>query len=361
MSMGPRYSDLASELLARSAPEPTAPREEDRLLAIRAVKRAMRHKARRRLALRAGSAAAIVAAAASFALWIAMKPAAPFVIEAPIAATLEVVSGSAVAVRGGREMPLATNAPLAAGDRIVARDASRARIKLATGTTLFIEEGSDVSIVEHAANQIFSLAAGAMRAEVAKLARGQRFVIRTPNAELEARGTSFRVARVRGAPSCGADWTTKLTVFEGMVAARANDREVSIGPGQEWTAECAPASAAPTNTMTAAPPAPAAASPEPAAAHGVPPPRGLAPINDLYAEAMDAKAKGDKSHALSALEQLETLYPSSPLAESATVERMKILASTNPKAASAVAKRYLAHYPDGFARNVAEGIVAKNP
>ena len=145
------------------------------------------------------------------------------------------------------------------------------------------------------------------------------------------------------------------------MAARANDREVSIGPGQEWTAECAPASAAPTNTMTAAPPAPAAASPEPAAAHGVPPPRGLAPINDLYAEAMDAKAKGDKSHALSALERLETLYPSSPLAESATVERMKILASTNPKAASAVAKRYLAHYPDGFARNVAEGIVAKNP
>jgi hypothetical protein len=57
------------------------------------------------------------------------------------------------------------------------------------------------------------------------------------------------------------------------------------------------------------------------------------------------------------LQRLETLYPSSPLAESATVERMKILSTTNPKAAVAVAKRYMATYPDGFARHVAEDIV----
>jgi outer membrane protein assembly factor BamD (BamD/ComL family) len=84
-------------------------------------------------------------------------------------------------------------------------------------------------------------------------------------------------------------------------------------------------------------------------------------MNDLFAEAMDAKTQGDKSRAVAALQRFETLYPASPLAESATVERMKLLASTNPKAAAAVAKRYLAHYPDGFARDVAEGIVAKSP
>src|SRR5262249_44900442 len=133
----------------------------------------------------------------------------------------------------GREVPLAASVPVSAGDRIVARAASKARIKLATGATLVLEDGGDVSIVEHAANQVFSLAAGALRAGGAQLRRGQRFVIRTANAELEARGTSFRVARVRGVPSCGSDLSTKLTVFENVVATRANDREVSIEPGQE--------------------------------------------------------------------------------------------------------------------------------
>src|SRR5206468_5152867 len=73
-------------------------------------------------------------------------------------------------------------------------------------------------------------------------------------------------------------------------------------------------------------------------------------LHDALPISMDAKAKGDKPRALSALQRLETLYPASPLAESATVERMKILASTNPKSAAVLAKRYLAHYPDGFAR-----------
>jgi len=39
--------------------------------------------------------------------------------------------------------------------------------------------------------------------------------------------------------------------------------------------------------------------------------RGLQPMNDLFAEAMDAKRRGDKSSALAALHRLETQYPSS--------------------------------------------------
>ncbi|MEY2582066.1 MAG: hypothetical protein QOE09_1915, partial [Ilumatobacteraceae bacterium] len=87
--------------------------------------------------------------------------------------------------------------------------------------------------------------------------------------------------------------------------------------------------------------------------------RGLQPINDLFAEAMDAKRRGDKEHALKALRRLETQYPSSHLAESATVERMKMLATLDASAAAALARRYLDRYPDGFARDVAESIVAK--
>jgi hypothetical protein len=38
---------------------------------------------------------------------------------------------------------------------------------------------------------------------------------------------------------------------------------------------------------------------------------------------------------------------------------MKILSSFDLSAAAAVARRYLERYPDGFARDVAQGIVAK--
>jgi hypothetical protein len=352
MSMEPRYAELASDLLARAAPEPPAPRAEDRMAAIRAVERAMRRKARRRLVLRAS---ALVAAAASVAIYFAVpRPAKPVAsAPAPLAAVAEAVLGTAVTIRAGDERALSSTVAVAPGDRVVARAASNARIKLPTGTTLLVEEGGDLAIVEQ--NQVFSLAVGSMRADVAKLAEGQRFVIRTPDAELEARGTSFRVARVHR-ESCADELTTNLSVYEGRVVARVRDHEWSIGPGEEWMAECERPVAV--SARSPSPPAPPSDVPP---ARSAAPNRGMQPMNDLFAEAMASKAEGDKARALAALQRFETLYPASPLAESATVERMKLLASTNPKAAAAVAKRYLLRYPDGFARDVAEGIVAKSP
>jgi ferric-dicitrate binding protein FerR (iron transport regulator) len=349
MSTEPRYAELASDLLARAAPEPPLPSTDDRMAAIRAVERAMKRKARRRLVLRAS---ALVAAAASVAIYFAVQRPAKLVPfgPTPLAAVAEAVKGSAVTIRGSDERTLSSAIPVTPGDRVVARASSNARIKLSTGTTLLVEEGGDLAIVDQ--NQVFSLAVGSMRADVAKLAEGQRFVIRTPDAELEARGTSFRVARVHR-ESCTGELTTKLSVYEGRVVARVRDREWSIGPGEEWMAECEPRVAVP-----AAPPSPPADAPP---ARSAAPNRGVQPMNDLFAEAMDAKAQGDKPRALAALQRFEMLYPASPLAESATVERMKLLAATNPKAAAAVARRYLVRYPDGFARDVAEGIVAKSP
>jgi hypothetical protein len=353
MSMGPRYAEHASELLARATPEATPPRAEDRALAILAIERAMRAKARRRMMSRVAIFAAVAASVALY--FVANRPVKPIAVAPPaLAAVAEVVSGEAVAVRGSVEQPLSSSVPVTAGDRIIARPASHARIKLSTGTTLLVEDEGDLAIVEQTSNQVFSLGSGSMRADVAKLAAGQRFVVRTPDAEFEARGTSFRVARIRDAAACANGLVTKLSVYEGLVAARAGNREVSVGAGQDWMASCEP--------RAKRPDAPAAmtAAPEPSAAQHVaaaPSARGLQPMNDLFAEAMDAKARGDKAHALSALQRLETQYPSSPLAESATVERMKILAATNPKAAALVAKRYMATYPDGFARKIAEDIL----
>src|SRR5262249_2157943 len=161
---------------------------------------------------------------------------------------------------------------------------------------VLVEEGGDLAIVEQASSQIFSLAVGAMRADVAKLSPGQRFLIRTPNAELEARGTSFRVARIRGEASCEDGLTTKLAVYERRAAA-PDHRGATRGPGQDGVG-AGPPRAAPAPISNATPPVPETSAGEDRPLTGsvrpAPPPQGLQPVNDLFAEAMDAKAKGDK-------------------------------------------------------------------
>jgi hypothetical protein len=46
----------------------------------------------------------------------------------------------------------------------------------------------------------------------------------------------------------------------------------------------------------------------------------------------------------------------SPLAENASVERLKLLALTDPARSRAAANDYLTRYPHGYARNDAERI-----
>jgi len=177
---------------------------------------------------------------------------------------------------------------------------------------------------------------------LAKLRDGERFIVRTPDAEVEVRGTAFRLARVAAGAGCRGGMTTKLSVFEGLVVVRVGGRENRVAAGQEWKADCVKRDEMPSSDVASSPETKAAGSSERVSdAPAAPIARGLQPMNDLFAEAMDAKRRGDKSSALAALHRLETQYPSSHLAESATVERMKILSTTDPKAAAVVARKYL--------------------
>ena len=60
---------------------------------------------------------------------------------------------------------------------------------------------------------------------------------------------------------------------------------------------------------------------------------------------------------LSEFDRLLSRYPSGPLAESASVERMRLLKTVAPERATASAREYLARYPTGFARTEAESLV----
>jgi ferric-dicitrate binding protein FerR (iron transport regulator) len=374
VSQKPQYAELASQWLARAAPEPAAPSEADRERAIEAVRAAIRAKARRRLLFRGAVVSAAIAASISLYLALPRREPAPASLATSI--TGEALAGDVVAFRGLQELPLGPSVSIGTGDRVVTKRASKAELKLSTGTKVFLEDGGDLTVVDRGPSQVFALGAGVMTAQVAKLREGERFIVRTPDAELEARGTSFRLARIAADASCPDGLTTKLSVFEGIVSARLGGHEDRVGAGQEWTAKCpgradvgAP-TLAPAPSVTAARPA---IDPPRTAARAASPPAeeppaapsasgsGLQTINDLYGEAMDAKRRGDKRQALSSLQRLTALYPSSHLAEGATVERMKILASIDKAAAAVVAREYLNKYPDGFARSLAESITDKNP
>jgi outer membrane protein assembly factor BamD (BamD/ComL family) len=83
----------------------------------------------------------------------------------------------------------------------------------------------------------------------------------------------------------------------------------------------------------------------------------LAAQNDLFAEAMDARRRGDVATAIQKLDRLLAKYPSSPLVEHAMAERMKTLRGIDHGRASAAARDYLARFPRGVARKEAEDIL----
>lgn len=162
------------------------------------------------------------------------------------------VEGSVVHVTGGRTQSLPEGGPLWAGDRVLALQDGRVALNLPTGTRLTLESGADLMLLGDAPSQVFSLGAGSVRAEVAKLKQGERFIIRTSDAEVEVRGTSFRVAYAASDPRCGNGTTTRVSVDEGVVTVRSTGQEWTVAAHESWPRGC-DATANPTSITTARP------------------------------------------------------------------------------------------------------------
>jgi len=365
----PRYARTLAGLLRKggvSEPPEAAPidRADAVALIVGAIDRQQRRKRRVRMALGLFSAAALFSAGIGLSHVVrksaAPKPAVGADREAaPASSSITVVAyaspvGSLSETPGLTE-PIGPGRPLGAGSLYKTDFTAGATFALSTGTWLAIEPASELEVVDLGRSEIFTLSAGSMKADVAKLAPNDRFLIRTADAEVEVRGTSFRVSVVPADPSCGSGTRTRVRVFEGVVAVRQNGREDAVVTGSEWPLGCASArSAAPHATI-----APVAAMTDPPT---IPAPAGiassnLAAQNDLFAEGMRSKRNGDTAAALAAFDRLLSRYPAGQLAENAAAERMKLLASTDRRKATAAASQYLARYPSGFARAAAESIL----
>ena len=79
----------------------------------------------------------------------------------------------------------------------------------------------------------------------------------------------------------------------------------------------------------------------------------------LFAAAVRAHRDGNDSAALRLFDRFIRSYPDAGLFESAVVQRMRVLAVSEPRAAAAAATRYLQRFPDGFARGRGAGIAAR--
>jgi TolA-binding protein len=65
--------------------------------------------------------------------------------------------------------------------------------------------------------------------------------------------------------------------------------------------------------------------------------------------------------ALDGFDRFLRTYPSSPLAEPAMIERMRLLRTTNQEKAEDAAIEYLTRYPKGSAHAEAEAVVRGTP
>jgi hypothetical protein len=375
----PRYARIVARLLAEEPLTSVELSDSKRAQAIDVIAQALVAKTRRRARRVWISGLASVAAAALLGYagvqqFAALGPAHS--VQAVSAVVRPTGSGSAILDQAGTQA-LVSPLSLPQGGRLVAGGTGGASVRLSTGTELAVEHGTSLEFENAGPVERFFLSQGVLQAKVAKLRDGQRFVVRTPDAEVEVRGTAFRVSIVEPDANCANGARTRVSVSEGLVEVRGAGASTYIHPGETWPAGCVAvasgASGASGATVSAHPIATALAS-QPAR-----PRRGdralsvlseqeatepaqrpakeassIAQQNALFAEATAARQLGDSARAVSFFEQLMARYPASPLAESAAVQRMVLLSGMNPGAGRSAARQYLVRYPQGYAKNDAE-------
>jgi ferric-dicitrate binding protein FerR (iron transport regulator) len=370
----PRYARIVARLLAEEPLTSVELSDAKRAQAIDVIAQALVAKTRRRARRVWISGLASVAAAGllGYAGVEQFAPSGPaHSVQAVSAVVRPTGSGSAILDQAGKQA-LVSPLSLPQGGRLVASGTGGASVRLSTGTELAVEHDSSLEFENAGPVERFFLSQGVLQARVAKLRDGQRFVVRTPDAEVEVRGTAFRISIVEPDANCANGARTRVSVSEGLVEVRGAGASTYIHPGETWPAGCATVAAGATDTahpiataLASQPPARPRQSDRPVsvlseqdtiepAQRPAKETSSIAQQNALFAEATAARQQGDSAQAVSFFELLIARYPASPLAESAAVQRMVLLSGMNAAAGRSAARQYLVRYPQGYAKNDAE-------
>jgi len=235
------------------------------------------------------------------------------------------------------------------GTRVSAPKTSSLLIASDEGTVLTLDPDSTLTVVSVGATRRFDLLRGAVYAQVSKLGRGERFIIDTADAEVEVRGTAFRVETGVASSACpeasagrtsgtraARPVSSRVTVDSGVVSVSAGGNDVRLHPGESWPMPCRRASHAPIGASSRALSV-----------------TTLRAQNELFASAVAARNAGETARALALFDRFIGDYPQSSLTEGAMAARMRLLAGADPARAAEAAASYLARFPDGVARTEA--------
>src|SRR5579883_133000 len=191
------------------------------------------------------------------------------------------------------------------------------------------------------------LVAGRVSVEVPRLPDGDEVSVDTAGVSVVVHGTKFSVERSSPA---GGPGETRVEVIEGRVAVHFGHEERLLSAGASLVLPDADAADA----------AVAAVAPPADAPDGGPPSSTLGAENELLGSAMRLRHQRDAARSLALLDEFLERYPRSPLAETARVEKIRVLDETGaPGAARREAQRYLADYPHGHARKEATAILSR--
>ncbi|WP_437753862.1 FecR domain-containing protein [Sorangium sp. So ce1389] len=210
--------------------------------------------------------------------------------------------------------------------------------------------------------EVVKLMDGTLDVAVRPLAAGERFIVRTTDAEVEVRGTVFRVEAERG-------HIRGVAVSEGSVEVRYAGFSATILSGGSWRATGGAGAAPPSGAVllpapSAAPDAGAALPPGEPSEASVARPRAApsaassnSPAAREFAEAMRALRQGDYARSAAQLEAFSAAHPGDARADEADYLRAIALQRAGRTAeAAAAARRYLATRPQGAHRAEAKKI-----
>jgi hypothetical protein len=369
------FAKFAARLLARVprgvavAPPPPDSEREAGILALREALQARNRRNRRRVVLTIGGAATAMAVAAAFVLMLLQERSlAPFGSSGSQPGTQTQLIHA-----WGTDVP--DGATVRVGQRLNVRGLDGARLSFSGGTELRLTHEARIHVKTIGAIQKFRLARGGLHAEVAPLGAGQRFLIETPDGEIEVHGTVFELAVVPAQEGCSVVTTTRVSVSRGVVEVRSAGRDDHIGAGQHWPPECEALTKLSWPASRGAGLTPAAHDlggmpPHRQMGYGIPNerrapggrPSELTVQNDLFAESMAAKRRGQLARATEGIDELITRFPRGPLAEAAHAESMRLrLQMGNESSARRAAHEYLRDFPNGFARSEARLILGHGP
>jgi hypothetical protein len=342
-------SQRAALVLQRRAPPERVSglsRDQGIAVVVEAVHRTRQRVLRRNLYV--GCLTVTVTVAASALLWLRGVGDAARHSQSEVTAPTA-IAGSSCNGEGGclsstapeMDVAMANGEQFAPGSRLETALGEPRELALVSGTRLRVAGGSTLHYAQGDTIHRFAISRGHAEFSVAKQRAQERFLVSTPDAEIEVHGTVFEVALNERADSCG--HFTAVTVSEGIVEVRTTGQRSFVTAGRTWPDDCkhpAPRQLIATRLRSNLQPqgagrvAGSSATAETmvssqkvddSQAERATPPSSLAQQNRLYARATRALQRGSYDEAIALYDELAAKYPDGPLAASAAAARFRTL------------------------------------